>query len=135
MNWKPVLMIGVVLGYVGFEVSAIRRAQHLFEPLHTLDEFASMHHASQACGDADPDRLERFARNFTAVRRRAERDLAQARPDRSPQEIAQQVSQREAARARRVEDLVRTGGCGDPEIRTYLQLHRQRARLRIRTGS
>ncbi len=132
MNVRAILATMVVIGYVGFEVNALRRSQHLFEPLFTFDQFTSMQRASERCGAAEPGVKEAFEQNYAAVQVRAVRDVAEGRPEGSAEDAAQELAERARARRAEVDELVDSGGCDHPEVRTLRMLYEQRARLRIR---
>lgn len=132
MDGRAILFILIVVGYVGFEVNAVRTSRHLFEPLFTFDQFASMHRATGECGDPEPGQRESFDRNFAAVATRARAELAERHPQRSSEEIAALLAERGRAREDEVDALVAAGGCADPGIWKWLKLYEQRARLTIR---
>ena len=132
MNRAAILWILVVLGYVGFEVSAVRHSQHLFEPLFTFDQFASIQHATQRCGGPDEEQRRRFLSNLPAVRRRAGQELAERDPQRSVEEIERMLDGRTGAREAEVDALIEERGCADSEVWKLLKLYEIRARARVR---
>ncbi|MDJ0848583.1 MAG: hypothetical protein QNK04_09415 [Myxococcota bacterium] len=132
MDLRAILFVLIVAGYVGFEVNAVRMSQHLFEPLFTFDQFASMRHASRECGAPEPGQREQFERNFAAVETRARRSLAEENPQSSPERIAVMLSERRSAREREVDAAIEAGGCADRELWKWLKLYDQRARSTVR---
>lgn len=132
MNLRSILAILVVVGYVGFEVNALRMVRYRFEPLYTLDRFASMHHATVRCGDPEPDVRERFRLNFAAVRTRAEREIAADPEQPSPEEVQRLLTERIRAREREIDALIESEGCEGPEMWRQLKRYEQRARLNVR---
>lgn len=129
---KAGAMVVVVLGYVAFEVTQLRNSQHLFEPLHTFDQFVSANRAAERCGGAhDPERRS-FLRNLEAVERWALDDLSATHPKESAEAIAQRLADRARGRERDVDVQIEEGGCEAPEVWGLRKLHEQRARLRLR---
>ncbi len=132
MKRASILWILVVVGYLGFEVDAIRRSRHLFEPLHTLDVFTSAQRASQRCGDPEDPRREPFERNLASVRRRARDDLARSHPQQPSEAVERMLAERTRAREAEVDALVAAEGCESGSVWRLLKLHEQRARLTVR---
>ncbi len=124
-------MLLLIGGYAAFEASVVARSQHLFEPLHSFDQFVSADRAAARCGSDDGER-RRFRANLEAVRRRASEDLAETHPKEAPAVIEQRLAERTHRLEAEVDALVDASGCEGPELWELLKLHQQRARLRVR---
>ncbi|MFK8016711.1 MAG: hypothetical protein AB8G17_14855 [Gammaproteobacteria bacterium] len=115
MNAGSIAAIVVVVGYIGFEVYAVKRSGFRMEPGYILGQFASAARGAELCATPNADQQERFARNYATTRWRAERALAAQNPTHSTAQINTEISAQIAEYYATVDTLVETNGCAGGE--------------------
>ncbi|MEO0574006.1 MAG: hypothetical protein AAF004_00995 [Pseudomonadota bacterium] len=114
---KGALFGGVILiGYLAFEVYTINQARYQMEGPYIFGQFVSANYAYTTCRSPNELQSERFARNFTAIRARAVRELSQAHPDANDQDIHRMLEERAAQSTLTAGDIIRGKGCDDIEV-------------------
>jgi hypothetical protein len=120
-----------VLGYLAFELYAVRSARDRMEPAHVYAQFAMARQAVSRC-EADSPYASDFERNFQAVTRLATRDLAEQQPDLSPAQLDDALAARRQIHERDVDVLIAEQGCAGGDVWRLRKLYEVRSRLNLR---
>jgi hypothetical protein len=141
---KPAYVIAaLVVGvYLAFEVTALQRAQHRFEPDHIYGRLIAARVGVERCGDAPPGQVADFEARVERVRSRLWNALAEAGPpagsdtpagsaaDVDSVAIEAQIAALALAAERETRDTLTAAGCESFMARRLLRRHEIEARRR-----
>ena len=131
MKQGPILAVLVVAAYLGFEIFAVTKVAYRVEPVYIFERFVAMDRAMSRCGKPAPDVQSRFTRNRRSVRQRAELELGEENPEKTPQAIERMLAETVQSQEERVDALIDQLGCDDIEIFKLTRSYENRARLNI----
>lgn len=132
MNKGAVLALVGLIGYLGFELYAVRKNGYRMEPTYIFSQYVAAGRAVALCGAPEGADTARFARNLDNVRRRAQMALKKTNPEFAPPEIEQELERLTATSVSAVDDVVRSDGCQGREI--WKQRRRYEIYARTNTG-
>lgn len=132
MNKATLLALVGVLGYLGFELYAVRKAGYRMEPRYIFAQYAAAERAVSLCGAPEGADTARFVRNLDHVRRRASAALAETDGELPPGTVDKELERIAAEAASRVNAAFEREGCDAREI--WKQRRRFEIYARINTG-
>jgi hypothetical protein len=112
----PALTILVVLGYLGFEVSALYQARERMDAVSIFDSFVKAGRAHAACGVPDARQRGHFEASLDQATGRAVRKLAERNPGLDAAGLARLIGERRRAREAETDALIAAAGCAGREV-------------------
>jgi hypothetical protein len=123
-----VAVVVVLLGYVGMEAFAIRKASYRTEPAYIHNMLIEARTATEVCSIDVTALREGFNRTLGRVTERNRRDLAERYPQEDASAIDQRIAEQVRSAQSAVEAFLADKDCTDQEIKNHFQRYKIYAR-------